>query len=1073
VSPLLALACVFSGAAALVFQILWSRQLALVLGSSSHAVAVVLSSFMAGLGLGNALAARGLRRSARSASPARLARLYAALEGLIALSGLLLPLAFSQAPSLLRPLYGEAGGPAFRAGAAALSFLLLVLPTAAMGATLPVLVALARPALERAAAASGTLYSANTVGAVAGALATPLVFLPAWGVTRTGFVGAAANVAAALFAIRATQAAPAPSVAEPETAGDERLTRAGTLALAVSFLSGLGALAHETAWARAASLLVGPTPYAFAFVVSSVIAGLAVGSALGARVADGIRQPGAALALVQAGIVVCALATVPLVGALPIAVGEATRAFAARPSALLLREGAATAAVLLPPSLLFGASFPLAVRIVSRATGRAGAAVGRILACNTAGALLGPLAAGFVLLPSAGLQTTLQAAAAVHALAALVAVAADRVTARSRGLQAAVLALAVALVLLPRWDRELLAGGAYRYGHRVDPDGFEDAMRAGRLLYYRDGASSTISVTRLGNSRALAVDGKVDATNSGDMTTQSLLAHLPLLLHGGAREALVIGLGSGATAAAALAHPLERLEVVEISPEVVEAARLHFADVQRGALDDPRLALRVTDARHHLALVGRRYDLVISQPSNPWMAGVASLFTRDFFALARDRLREGGLFCQWMQVYGMAVEDVRGVVGGFADVFPASALFQLAEGDLLLVGARDAWPEVEAAELARRMEEPRVADHLRRLGLTRPGALGPLLVLPPGRLQAFAQQAPRHSDDRPILELRAARAMLASTAAANREALVDASAPADGEPWASLAASLGAPDLVETARMLERASGFALALEAYARAVRLDPGSAPAQEGLARLGAASDSRDHIESFLRRIADGPDPLGARVSLARFYWAEGRIEDALSELQAVLARDGSHVRALKLAAEIQVELGDASGARIVAGRALNLAPGDAEAAALVASASLAGGDAPSALEHAEQALRLEPELERALRVRALALARLGKDREARAAFAALVEAAGASPRPWAEYGAFLAASGDSAAALDAFESATDLAPDDRGAWSGLAAAARARGDEALLARAEAALRRLGPPSADDGAMPAPGR
>lgn len=1070
-APALGAASVLSGLAALVYQVLWSRQLALVLGTSTEAVSVVLSSFMAGLGLGSALAARVLDRVAPDRYPKHLARAYAALEVTIAATATALPLALARAPAWLAPLYDDGASPLrFRLARVALALALLVVPATAMGATLPVLVALARPAASRVGSAAGSLYAANTVGAVVGALLTPLVLLPAVGVWNAGLMAASANVGAALLVLLPRRAhgggMAVPIPREPSRSGEAApeagAARTARLVLVVSCLSGFGALAHEVAWTRALVLLVGPTAYAFAFVLAAVIAGLAVGSALASRFADRVARPALSLAAVQAGVVAWALILVPLVGFLPLPIGEAARTLAEKPGRLLAHEGLLTLALLLVPSALFGASFPLAVRLVTAAGEPPGAAAGRVLAWNTAGALFGPLLAGFLLLPAIGLQSTLQAAATVHGLAALVALSALGSTRNQRlRIGVALLVPLLALAFLPRWDLELLAGGAYRYGHREAKGELEESLRGGELLYYRDGTLATVSVKLLGNTKALAVDGKVDATNGADMGTQRLLAHLPLLLHGAARRVAVVGLGSGATAAAALKYPIEALVVVEISPEVVEAARLHFHDVQQGALGDPRLRLRVTDARNHLLLSGRRFDVIISEPSNPWMAGVASLFTRDFFALARGRLRPGGLLCQWMHVYGMTVEDLRTVAGGFADVFPESALFQVTEGDLLLVGAEGPWPQPSAAELARRMALPAVALDLRGVGLTRPGALATLFVLGPGQLASLAGAAPRHTDDRPILELRAARAMLANTAGANRQALLEAArGVAPVEPWGSLAAAAGAEDFVERGRVLERSTGLSLALEAYGRALRKDPRSAPAQDGLVRIAAVSEASDVVERLLKQLAAGPDPLGAHISLAKLYRAQGRTEDAGRELQAVIQADPRNVRALKVAAAIQGELQQAGAVEVLAGRALHFAPDDAEAQALLASASLLAGEAESARARAEAALRMDPSLELALRVRALALARLGRNAEARSAFDTVLEKEGGSWRVWAYYGAFLADTGDWAAAARAFEQGADMAPDSREVFLGLLRAGQELHDRARVARAEAALRRLGP-------------
>jgi spermidine synthase len=1055
-------ACALSGGSALVYQVLWSRQLALVVGGGTEAVAIVLSSFMAGLGLGSALAGRVLDRLGEEGRHrAVLPRAYACLEGVLALAAILLPLAFARVGLVLQPLYEgpEASPLAFRLSRLVIVFALLVLPTTAMGATLPLLVALAESVPERAAAAAAALYAANTVGAVAGALLTPLAAFPALGLTPTGWLAAAGNVSAGLLVLAAGRGAAASGTERRSvTESGPALPSAVRAALAVSFASGLGALAHEVAWTRALALLLGPTVHTFAFVLAAVIAGLALGSAVAGRVSDRLRHPALALAAVQSGVAASALVIVPMMGWLPLPIGEAVRRLAAEPGRLVAYEGLGILAVLLVPAALFGATFPLCVRMVAASGQPVGAAVARVLAWNTLGALLGPLLAAFVLLPRMGLQATLIVAAGIHATAALLALGRGSHGGRPFLVRAALVAPALGLALLPRWDLERLAGGAYRYAHREAAGELDESLHAGELVYYRDGALGTVSVKRLGGTKALAVDGKVDATDSADMATQRLLAHLPMLLHGAAREVLVVGLGSGATAASALGYDLATLDVVEISPEVVEAARLHFGAVNAAVFRDPRTRLRVGDARNHLLLTRARFDVVISEPSNPWMAGVASLFTRDFFALVRSRLRAGGLFAQWMHVYGLPVESVRSVLGSFADVFPQSAVFQVSESDLVLVGSEAAWPEPEAGELQSRMSQPRVAADLRGIALTRPGTLAGLFVLGPGRLAAVAGRAPRHTDERPILELRAARAMLANTAAENRRALLEAAGGPPVQPWAGLVASLSAEDHVERGRLLERASGFSMALEAYGKALRLDPRSAAAQEGLSRIGAASEAGPLVEDLLRKLASGPDPRGARVSLARLYRGEGRIEEAGRELEAVLAQDPSDVRALKLVAAIQGDLGQAGAAEVFAGRAQTLAPRDAEAAALLASASLLAGEAETALERADAALRLDGGMTLAWRVRALALARLRRP-EARTAFEGLVERDGGSWTTWTEYGAFLLNDGDPRAAAKAFEEASDLAPDSAEAWRGLSRASEATGDRRQVARAQAALRRVG--------------
>ena len=316
--PALWAASLLSGLAALVYQVLWSRELSLVLGTSTEAVSVVLSSFMAGLGLGNALAARWLERSPAGGDDSRrLARAYAALEGLIGVAAILLPFALPRLSGWLAPLYVDGVSPlAFRVARTLLAFALLAVPTTAMGATLPVLIALARPEASRIGATSGALYAANTVGAVVGALLTPLVLLPTVGLGRARLVAVAANAAAAIVVLRSPLVTNgAARQTDPPREGG--MPTASRLALVAVLLSGLGALAQEVAWTRALVLLVGPTAYAFAFVVAAVIAGLAAGSAIASRFVDRLAHPARALAAVQVGIVAWALVLVPLVGFWP------------------------------------------------------------------------------------------------------------------------------------------------------------------------------------------------------------------------------------------------------------------------------------------------------------------------------------------------------------------------------------------------------------------------------------------------------------------------------------------------------------------------------------------------------------------------------------------------------------------------------------------------------------------------------------------------------------------------------------------------------------------------------------
>ena len=373
---------------------------------------------------------------------------------------------------------------------------------------------------------------------------------------------------------------------------------------------------------------------------------------------------------------------------------------------VVVTQALGTALLLLPMTLALGATFPLALAVAAGGASTVGGDAARVYTANTLGAIAGALAAGFVFVPALGLRSTFQTAAI---LAALGGAALSRIALRGPGTSgrgprtkdgprtwtkdspcwpAAVAIAAVAAILsLPPWDRELLASGAYKYAPYLGSDNLETVLRAGVLEYYKEGAASTVSVRRLTGTTSLAIDGKIDASNAGDMLTQRLLGLLPVLLHGNAQDIAVIGLGSGVTVGSALAPgtvaPRGRRRDLAGGGRGVAL----FRSRKRQRAVPPGVRLIVGDGRSHLLLTPQRYDVIVSEPSNPWMSGVAALFTREFFEAARSRLNPDGLLCQWAHTYDISPQDLQSIVGTFASVFPQGTMWLVGEGDLLLIGA--------------------------------------------------------------------------------------------------------------------------------------------------------------------------------------------------------------------------------------------------------------------------------------------------------------------------------------------------------------------------------------------------
>lgn len=1069
-----ALSLFCSGAAALVYQVLWMRELETILGTTLEAVATVLAVFMAGLGLGGMLAARFVdRRSTRS-----LPQTYASLETGIAACGILFPLALGALTPVYRAvLHAGLAGASSTMERAALAGALLLVPTTLMGATLPTLTTLRDRALRHARHADGVgrsagiLYASNTAGAVFGSLVTALVLLPGVGIRVSTFGAAALNVLAAAIVLRARRGIrdeggdPIPEERSPVP------SRTATAALVVAALSGLAALASEVAWTRSLVLLIGPTTYGFAFVVSAVIFGLAAGSAFGARWSErrGALSATSYLGWAQLGAAIGSLAVIAVLGRAVLPAGRLVHAYADAPMALLALELLGVALLLFPSSFFFGATFPLAVSVVSRAGRAPGAATGSVFAWNTAGALAGSLLAGFLWIPMLGSESTLKLAALVHVgAAALLLVAAS---AAEAGLGARRLALApatgVALALgasflLPRWDRELLSGGLYKYAPYMEPGEFLDFLRQGELVYFREDRVATVSVKKVGSRLSLSVDGKVDATNSADMLTQRMLGHLPLLLHPAPRDVLVIGLGSGVTAGAALAHPIEHLEAVEISEGVAEAARL-FDRVSHTPTADPRFRLVVGDGRNHLLVSESTWDVIVSEPSNPWMAGVSSLFTREFFELARSRLRPSGIFCQWAHIYNLSGEDLRTIVASFTDAYDQAALFLLSESDLLLVGAKDGFSPPSLEKLRERLNRGTVREDLRDVGVPGPFGLASLFSSSTPALSAWVSSAERHSDDRPVLEFRAARALHADTSRENRLAL-----QAVGGDFGMVLPDVPRPttdELVSRGQMLERAESFEWAFDTFTDALERDPRSYRAAQGLVRNGLASGRAEAAETRLRGLARGGSRVVPLLGLGLLYRNLGRFDDAVVAIGGALSLEPDRREALILAVQVTGDRGETEAMANFARRELAIDPLDAEAAALLAESSLREGKVELAAERSAAILARRPGEPLALQVQAIARAALGHTDLARASFEKLIRLEPEGFIQLNNLGRLELDAGNDERAAELFERAVDESSRNLVGYQGLERAALRTGDRRRLERARSMLRFLG----DSGTRP----
>ncbi len=974
---LAAYAC--SGLAGLIYEIAWTRLLSLHLGHTTVAVSTVTAAFMGGLGLGGVLGGRVASRLSRR----RALWGYALLEFVVALAAL----SIAAGVTLLSPVftwaYAEDGSnPLFSVARVVCAFALLLLPGLALGATFPMAVRVAVPAPTRPGGTTGRLYGANTVGAAVGALAAGFFLIPILGLTGTtitGMTASAVSIALALYIARRdlSDEAPADLVELPAKPRNARhkssrqqrsrrvsmnvegkhIGRGYELAATTLALTGFATFVYEVAWTRVLAMVVGPSIYAVATTLTSFITGIALGAFAGASLAERTRHPAIALAVTLVATATAACVSIAFVGSSDLIIWIGASEPAATFAAMPLPHLTIAVGLTLPIAVGLGVAFPLSLELAGGRDAIPARRLGILYAVNTTASVIGALIAGFVAIPFIGLRGCLLLATTSLLLGAAV-LAARASTSRGRAVLVPLVAIVSWIAVSPSWDRDWMAAGGYLYTRFV-PAGVERraALTAGTLLYYREGATGTVSVKALTGERSLSIDGKVDASTSRDMLTQRLLAHLPLLLHPDPQRVGIVGLGSGVTLASALVHPIGSVDVVEISPEVVEASA-HFADENRRALDDPRARLVRGDGRTHLSLTSRRYDVVISEPSNPWMAGVAALFTQEFFQTVRDRLSPGGIFCQWAHTYDISDADLRSIVATFQSVFPEGTMWLAGDGDLLLVGSETPLePRLDGISMA--WQRPGVSEDLRTVGMQDPFALLSLFAGGPGEMSRYGAGAIIQTDDRTALEFSGPLAVFGTTQANHTttlRALID-----DGQrPAAVMRALTGATasQWRNRAGMLMDAQAFDSAYRDYATALALDSTDDATLDGLVRAATAARQEDDAERRLRALIQSRDAEpGPRVALAELLGIRGRFDEALTTATDATRLAPENPAAWEQLASLHTDRGDV--VRLAA--AVNVLrrefPQRAASWYFAASESFLRGDVAAALPMVRRAIELD--------------------------------------------------------------------------------------------------------------------
>ncbi|MGA1870200.1 MAG: fused MFS/spermidine synthase [bacterium] len=722
-----------SGAVGLIYEILWSRLLRLVMGNTVFSITTVLCAFMGGLALGSYL---GGKLIDRRDDPLRI---YALLQGAIGIYSLFLPGIIKSIDVVYIFIYQNyhTSFYLFSLLRFFICCMVLLVPTTLMGATLPILTKYFVRGPDRIGWTIGKLYSVNTFGAVIGSFIAGFVLIPIVGVHTTLYIAVMINVFIWVliyslhYIMRQEHEEMGWDNVGIESRG-ERLPkivlseRMGNIFLLGYGLSGCAALVYEIAWTRILTLIIGSSVYSFSLMLTAFILGLALGSILFARFIDQRQDLVLFLGIIEIMIGFSAFLIVPFFGRLPVLIVDMIAQFSHSFWLLQSAEFALIFLLMLVPTTLMGAAFPLATRIYTRSVDMIGSCVGSIYAINTFGSIIGSFGGAFILIPLMGIRNTILVAAFINIIIGCAFLGMSHMMSRlKKGMIAALVLIAISGCALsfPRWDVDLISSGPFlspRLGQRTKISGssFENVRKNIKILYHKEGISTTITVKESPDGhRFLLINGKGDASSSEDMPTQELLAHIPMLLHPHPQKVCVIGLASGVTLGSSALYSTERLDCVEISPEAVEASH-YFDHINYKVLEDSRVELIIEDGRNHLALTDRDYDVIISEPSNPWMAGIADLFTQEYFQLCRQKLTPHGVACIWLNAYSIEDKTFRSIIHTFRTVFPSCMVWEPWLGvDYLLIGSKEKIT-LEYGHLCAKLWDERIRADLSRINIT-------------------------------------------------------------------------------------------------------------------------------------------------------------------------------------------------------------------------------------------------------------------------------------------------------------------------------------------------------------------
>lgn len=759
-----------SGAAGLMYQITWFRQLSYFIGNSTYAQSIVLATFMSGLAFGAWFWGKKADQSGKAL------RIFAWLEIGIAVYCFLYGPIFR---ALESGFVGIVAGNDLPSDSTLVvlmrlivSVLAILLPTILMGGTLPVLVRFFTERTQDLGRNVAIFYFINSLGAVVGTVIGGFYLLQTLGVQLTGWVGAGIDLIIGVYCLLASYKVDAPGETPKENQKENAslfpiTEKQNRLIFWVAGISGLSAMIYEVVWLRLLIPILSSSTYSFTVILSVFIGGITLGSFIVYKKSASIKNPYKLLTYCQFGIVAATLFTIPFYDALPYYIWSAVGSPNMSSYGFYLSiQLFFVVLLILPPTIFMGMSLPLASRMYVKDVKESGRGIGNIFAFNTLGTVIGSLLAGLILIPFIGIKNTLQIAVAVNLLLAILLYRRGSDFKRSHLILSGVTLVLGILFYLgtvrqQRWAYHIMLSEVSRKINRLEPpvdfDEFmEKAANHDEIHFYEEGINGTIVVAQKDEEVYLFTNGKGDANSVGDLATQVSLGLTPIVLHPSPDSVFVIGFGAGTTIGHVMSHPRVKYgEVAEISGEVIEASS-YFNSINAEPLKRKNLRVIKDDGLCALRVSPRKYDVIISQPSNPWSAGVGNLFTREFFHTCKEHLHQGGYVAQWFNLYEMDDESLRLVLRTALSEFKKITLWHLGGSDILLLCSDH--------DLGMNPEKFRKAFDLSAKEFSKinirayPAFLSQELVSDQQTIRKYAGTGPLNTEDLPLLEHWAPRA---------------------------------------------------------------------------------------------------------------------------------------------------------------------------------------------------------------------------------------------------------------------------------------------------------------------------